>query len=67
MDLLKQLTTLLGNTIAFGGGIWLVFAGIQLGTALKDHQGPAIGSALWSVAGAGCILGSGLLLTNLTF
>lgn len=67
MALITQLTELFGKTIAFGGGLWLVFAAVQLGTAMKDHQGPAIGSALWSVAGAACILGAGYMLTQVTF
>lgn len=67
MELLNKIITTIGGVISTGGLLFAVFGLIQLGTAMKDHQGPAIGSALWQLAGAAAILAAGVLCMSVTF
>ncbi len=67
MELLNQIVKTIGGIITSGGLLFAVFGLIQLGTAMKDHQGPAIGSALWQLAGAAAISAAGVLCLSVTF
>lgn len=67
MEFLNGIISIVGTCVAFGGGLFVVLGLVQLGTAIKDHQGPAIASALWQLAGAGLILAAGIYMGSLTW
>lgn len=43
--------TLLSKAATAGGGLWAVWGIVQLGMALKDHNGPGISGAIWQIIG----------------
>ena len=48
--------SLLTKGATIGGGLWLVWGAIVLGTSLKDHNGPGIQSGVWQMVGGGIII-----------
>lgn len=67
MSILNNILSILGGVIVGGGSLFAVFGLVQLGTALKDHQGPAIASACWNLAGAAAIILGGALCLSINF
>ena len=52
----SNILTLLTNGATVGGGLWLVWGAIVLGTSLKDHNGPGIQAGVWQMVGGGVII-----------
>lgn len=67
MEFLNSILSIMSSVIVTGGTIYAAIGGVQLGLAIKDHQGPAIGTAAMQLAGAGAIILSGLAMTSLKF
>ncbi len=67
METLNKILEIFGQVITVGGVIYGVYGGIQLGLAIKDHQGPAIGQAIMQLVGAAAIILSGALLLATKF
>ena len=42
---------LLSKAATAGGGLWAVWGLVTLGMAIKDHNGPGIGNAVWQIVG----------------
>lgn len=42
---------LLSKAATAGGGLWAVWGLVSLGMAIKDHNGPGIGNAVWQIVG----------------
>lgn len=59
LDLFLQFATI-------GGGVWLVWGAITVGTNLKDQNGPGIQSGIWQCVGGGLIIGAALLFKNIS-
>lgn len=61
------LITVLGYIRTFavvGGGLLCLWNLIALGTAIKDHNGPAIQSAIWGIVGGALIIAAGVLFVT---
>lgn len=67
MEFLNSILSIMSGVIVAGGTIYGAIGGVQLGLAIKDHQGPAIGSAIMQLAGAAAIILSGLAMTSIKF
>lgn len=48
-----------------GGGLLCLWGVISLGTAIKDHNGPGIQSAIWQVVGGALIIAAGVLFGSI--
>lgn len=60
---LESAKGLLSKGAIAGGGLWAVWGLVQLGMAVKDHNGPGISGAIWQVIGGGIIIAAGGLIT----
>lgn len=67
MSFLNSILNIMSSVIVVGGTIYGAIGGVQLGLAIKDHQGPAIGQSIMQLAGAAAIILSGLALANIQF
>lgn len=47
--------------VIIGGGLLCLWGLIALGTAIKDHNGPAIQQQIWAVVGGALIIAAGVL------
>lgn len=63
---LESILTLISRFVSIGGGIWLVYGLIVLGTGLKDHNGPGIQSGIWQIVGGALILAGGVLFKSIS-
>jgi hypothetical protein len=63
--MLHTILNLFSQFATLGGGLWLVWGAIVLGTSLKDHNGPGIQSGVWQVIGGGMIIAAAQLFKNL--
>ena len=50
-DALTNAKSLLASAATAGGGLWAIWGLVQLGMAIKDHNGPGIGGAIWQLIG----------------
>jgi hypothetical protein len=50
-DAINTAKTLLSKAATAGGGLWAVWGLVTLGMAIKDHNGPGIGNAVWQIVG----------------
>ena len=64
METLNSILSTFANVITVGG---VLYGGIQLGLAIKDHQGPAIGQAIMQIAGAAAIILAGATIAGVQF
>lgn len=62
---LDSVLTLISRFVTIGGGLWLVYGLVVLGTGLKDHNGPGIQSGIWQIVGGALILAGGALFTSI--
>lgn len=62
LDKAKQL---LATAAQAGGGLWAVWGLVQMGMAIKDHNGPGIGGAVWQIVGGALILAAGSIISGL--
>lgn len=58
LDLFSQFATI-------GGGVWLVWGAITVGTNMKDQNGPGMQSGAWQIVGGGLIIAAALLFKNI--
>ena len=57
--------TLLSKAATAGGGLWAVWGLVTLGMAIKDHNGPGIGNAVWQIVGGAIIIAAGVAINAL--
>jgi hypothetical protein len=62
-SLLTNVVTLMSQAVKIGGGIIIAWGLVNLGTNLKDHNGPAIASAIWQIVGGALVIAAGIVLT----
>lgn len=67
METLNSILKIFANVITVGGVLYGAYGGIQLGLAIKDHQGPAIGQAIMQIAGAAAIILAGATIASVQF
>ena len=67
METLNSILSTFANVITVGGVLYGAYGGIQLGLAIKDHQGPAIGPAIMQIAGAAAIILAGATIAGVQF
>ncbi len=63
--MLNQILTMMSQFVAVGGGLWLVWGAIVLGSALRDQNGPQIQTGIWQIVGGGLILAAGVLFNTI--
>lgn len=51
--------------VIIGGGLLCLWGLIALGTAIKDHNGPAIQQQIWAVVGGALIIAAGVLFGSI--
>ena len=54
--------SLLSKAATAGGGLWAVWGLVTLGMAIKDHNGPGIGNAVWQIVGGAIIIAAGVAI-----
>lgn len=67
MEFLNSLIEIMSKAIILVGSLFACYGAVNLGLAIKDHQGPAIGSALSQMAGAAIIIYAGVKMASMTF
>lgn len=67
MEMLNQLMALISRGVVFGGTIYTLWNGIQLGFSLKDHNGPEMKSSLLGIAGGVVVIVAAALFTQVNF
>jgi hypothetical protein len=45
--------------------LWAVWGIVQLGMAIKDHNGPGMGGAIWQIIGGAIIIAAGVAINAL--
>lgn len=65
MDMMSSILQLFTKFAIIGGGLWLVWGAIVLGTALKDHNGPGIQGGVWQIVGGGLICAAAILFQSI--
>ena len=45
-----------------GGGLWAAWGLVQVGTGVKDHNGPAMQGGLWQLIGGAIIVAAGVFI-----
>lgn len=61
-DAINTAKTLLSKAATAGGGLWAVWGLVTLGMAIKDHNGPGIGNAVWQIVGGAIIIAAGVAI-----
>lgn len=64
-EALNKAKELLSTAAKAGGGLWAVWGLVQMGMAIKDHNGPGIGGAVWQIVGGALILAAGTIIAGL--
>lgn len=64
-NMLTDVLTLMSKFAIIGGGIWLAWGAIVVGTSLKDHNGPGIQSGVWQCVGGGMIIAAAALFKSI--
>lgn len=64
-EAITKAQSLLSKTAVAGGGLWAVWGLVTLGMAIKDHNGPSIGGAIWQIIGGGMIVAAGAIISSL--
>jgi hypothetical protein len=64
-DAINTAKGLLGKAASAGGGLWAVWGIVQLGMAIKDHNGPGMGGAIWQIIGGAIIIAAGVAINAL--
>lgn len=67
MEFLNSILKFMSTGIVAGGTLYGVIGGVQLGLAIKDHQGPAIQSAIFQIVGAAMVIACGAIVANINF
>lgn len=63
--MLNSVLNMMSQFVAVGGGLWLVWGAIVLGSALRDQNGPQIQTGIWQIVGGGLILAAGVLFKTI--
>ena len=61
-EAIKTAQSLLSKAATAGGGLWAVWGLVTLGMAIKDHNGPGIGNAVWQIVGGAIIIAAGVAI-----
>lgn len=64
-DAINTAKALLSKAATAGGGLWAVWGLVTLGMAIKDHNGPGIGNAVWQIVGGAIIIAAGVAINAL--
>ncbi|WP_430596371.1 hypothetical protein [Enterococcus sp. DIV2163] len=66
MDYFNQAMSLFSNGIITAGSLLTVWGIIQLGVAIKEHNGPEMQHAIFQIVGGAVILAAGAWITNIS-
>lgn len=66
MDYFSTAMSLLSKGTIAAGGLLTLWGLVQLGGAIKDHNGPGMQNAIFQVVGGAIIMAAGALFTNIT-
>ncbi len=61
---LESAKGLLSKAAGAGGTLWAVWGLVQLGIAIKDHNGPGMQGAIWQIVGGAVIIAASALINN---
>jgi hypothetical protein len=64
-DALASAKNLLSKAATAGGGLWAVWGLVQLGIAIKDHNGPGMSGAIWQIVGGAVIVAAATVISNI--
>lgn len=62
-----QAMDLLGKGVVAAGALITLWGVVQLGGAIKDHNGPGIQNAVFMMVGGAIIIAAGAMFTSITF
>ncbi|AUB54378.1 MULTISPECIES: hypothetical protein [Enterococcus] len=66
MDYFNQAMSLFSNGVITAGSLLTVWGIIQLGVAIKEHNGPGMQHAIFQIVGGAVILAAGAWITNIS-
>ncbi|MGM9903245.1 hypothetical protein A5844_001957 [Enterococcus sp. 10A9_DIV0425] len=66
MDYFDQAMSLFSKGIITAGSLLTVWGIIQLGTAIKEHNGPGMQHAIFQIVGGAVILAAGTWIANIS-
>lgn len=66
VDYFGQAMDLISKGVVAAGSVVTIIGCVQLGGALKEHSGPSIQNAVFTIAGGGVIFLAGAWLANVT-
>lgn len=66
MNYFSQAMSLLSRGVLAAGALYTVWGIIQLGSAIKDHNGPGMQNAIFQTVGGAIITAAGAWITSIT-
>ena len=67
MQILTDLMSIISRGVVFAGSVYTIWNAVQLGFALKEHQGPETKQSLLGIAGGIVVITAAAFLTQVQF